>query len=66
MWDYFLITVTLMYYTHQSCRDLMHYKKNETIYNINDNLTSLVYVNRRPLIVIPRELQPFEFELFFN
>lgn len=66
MWGYFLITVTLMCYTHQSSRDLIDHKKNETIYNINDRLTNLLYVNKRPIVVIPRELHPFEFELFFN
>ena len=66
MWDLVLMTAVLMCYTHHYCKGIMHYKKNETIYNINDKLTNLLYVNRRPLIIIPRELQPFEFELFFN
>lgn len=50
-------------------REIFHRKKNDTDIMINNRLMNLMFKNNfiQPHIVfIPRDLQPFEFELFFN
>ena len=63
MIEYFLIYVCLLVYVQK----LMHYRKNETIYNVNNKLTNLLYKKEYPIVsFIPRDIEPLEFELFFH
>jgi len=50
-----------MSYTHQYCRNIMHYRKKNPIYIINENLMNLLDMPVIPQIVfVPREKEPFE------
>lgn len=52
-----------------SSKQIFHYKKNDSDLTINNNLMNLMFKNNIIIphfVFIPRELEPFEFELFFN
>ena len=55
-----IISIFVLYQVNHS---VFHHKKNDTDININDKLMNLINKN---FVAIPRELMPFEFELFFN
>ena len=49
--------------------NIFHNKKNDTSVQINNNIINLLFKQPKypsSTLVIPRELLPFEFELFFN
>lgn len=62
--QYLLLFIIYIVYSKNNC--IFHKKTNDSMLMINNNLMNLLYKNRYPIVIIPRELEPFEFELFFN
>ena len=63
MFNYILLSAILICYNHQYCRNIMHYRKKNPIYNINKNLMNLLDKPVFPQIIfVPRDMEPFEME----
>lgn len=61
MFNFLLLSVVLLHYNHQYYRNIMHYRKKDPIFNINDDLMNLLDMPVIPQIVfVPREKEPFE------
>ncbi len=61
--------ICIVVFSCLSNKQIFHHRKNDTDIMINNRLMNLMFKNNfiQPRIVfIPRDLQPFEFELFFN
>lgn len=64
MFNYILLGAVLVCYNHQYCRNIMHYRKKNPIYNINETLMKLldtpgIYPQ---IIIVPREMELFELD----
>lgn len=63
MFNYILLSVVLVYYNHQYYRNVMHIKKKDPMFNINNHLTKLFDKPVFPQIIfVPREMEPFEMD----
>lgn len=62
MFNYILFAVVVLHYNHCFNR-IMHYRKNDIMFNINNDLMNLLDKPIFPQIIfVPREMDPFEME----